>query len=74
MDIALYRAKYHNCPVVFGSATPSIESFTRAKTGVYELISMKKRVNNILPKVELIDMQESIKKGYKVISKELKES
>ena len=74
LDIALYRAKYHNCPVVFGSATPSIESFTRAKTGVYELISMKKRVNNILPKVELIDMQESIKKGYKVISKELKES
>lgn len=74
LDIALYRAKYHNCPVVFGSATPSIESFTRAKMGTYELITMKKRVNNIMPKVSLIDMHDSIKKGHKVISKELKES
>lgn len=74
LDIALYRAHYHNCPVVFGSATPSIESYTRATTGVYELLTMKKRINNTLPNVQLIDMHESIKKGYKVISKELKEA
>lgn len=70
-DVALYRGKYHQCPVVFGSATPSIESYTRAKTGIYELLTMKKRINNKLPQVKLIDMKESIKNGYKVISKEL---
>ena len=36
IDIALYRAKKHHCPVILGSATPSIESYTRAKIGVYE--------------------------------------
>ena len=74
LDIALYRAKYHNCPVVFGSATPSIESYTRAKAGVYELLTMKKRIHNTLPIVKLVDMHDSIKNGYKVISKELKEA
>lgn len=33
-DIALLRGKYHNCPVIMGSATPSLEVFARAKKGV----------------------------------------
>src|SRR5690606_3534161 len=66
IDIALYRAKKYNCPVILGSATPSIESYTRAKTGIYELLNIKKRVNNNLPKVELIDMKDEIKKGNRV--------
>lgn len=67
-DIAIYRAKYHNCPVVFGSATPSIESYTRAKLGTYQLINMPSRVNNNLPIVHLVDMKDEYKKGYRYFS------
>lgn len=63
LDLAIYRAKYHKCPVVFGSATPSMESYTRAKLGVYTLLTMKERVNKKLPKVTLVPMQPEIKKG-----------
>ena len=74
IDIALYRARYHKCPVVLGSATPSIESYTRAKSGIYELISLNKRVNNNLPKVLLVDMKDEIRKGNRVFSQILSES
>lgn len=67
-DIAIYRAKYHNCPVVFGSATPSIESYTRAKLGVYTLINMPTRVNNNLPDVHLVDMKDEYRKGNRYFS------
>ncbi len=70
-DIAFFRGKYNNIPVVLGSATPSIESYTRAITGVYELLTLSKRVNNNLPEVKLVDMKSEIKKGYKIISNEL---
>lgn len=36
-DVAFWRGSYHNCPVVLGSATPSLESYARAEKGVYEL-------------------------------------
>jgi primosomal protein N' (replication factor Y) len=73
IDIALYRAKKHSCPLVLGSATPSIESYTRAKTGVYTLLELNNRINNKLPKVILVDMKDEIKRGSKVISRFLKE-
>lgn len=73
IDIALMRAKTHNCPLVLGSATPSLESYTRAKMGIYKLLTLTKRVNNNLPKVKLIDMASEIKKGNKIISQELKD-
>lgn len=71
IDIALFRGKYHNIPVVLGSATPSLESYTRAKMGIYELLNLPKRINNNLPEVKLIDMATEIKKGYRIISREL---
>ena len=71
IDIAIKRAKTHNCPVLLGSATPSIESYTRAKTGVYRLLELKERINKTMPFVKIIDMKEEIKKGYKILSKEL---
>ncbi len=37
-DVAIERAKNHNCPVVLGSATPTLESFARAQKGVYHLL------------------------------------
>lgn len=71
ISVALFRAKYNNIPVVLGSATPSLESYTRAKMGIYELLNLTKRINNNLPKVELIDMANQIKKGYRIISEPL---
>lgn len=73
IDIALWRAKKYNCPLVLGSATPSIESYTRAKTGIYKLLTLKNRVNKNLPTIELIDMKEEIKRGRKIISRRLDE-
>ena len=71
IDIALWRAKYHNCCAVLGSATPSIESYVRAKNNIYTLLEMKNRYNNNFPDIHLINMRDSIKNGYKIISKEL---
>lgn len=73
IDIALFRAKKHNSLVVLGSATPSIESYTRAKLGIYKLVEIKNRVNRQLPNVELVDMREEFKKGNTIISSKLKE-
>ena len=73
IDVALFRGKYNNIPVLLGSATPSIESFTRAQMGIYELLTLPKRINNNLPEVKLIDMADEIKKGNRVISKELQD-
>lgn len=73
IDIALFRGKYHHIPVVLGSATPSLESYTRAKMGIYELLTLPKRINNNLPVVKLVDMALEIKKGYRIISHELLE-
>lgn len=73
IDIALWRGKKYNIPVILGSATPSIESYTRSITGAYELCSMNNRVNNNYPSVTLVDMREEIKKGNRIISQILKD-
>ncbi|MDN6161498.1 MAG: primosomal protein N' [Atopostipes sp.] len=63
-DVAIKRAEYHNCPVVLGSATPSLESRARAEKDVYRLIKLEKRINDQpLPPVDIIDMREEMKKG-----------
>ena len=71
VDIAIKRAKTYNCPLILGSATPSIESYTRACTGVYKLLTLKTRVNKNLPLVKIIDMKAEIKKGNRILSNEL---
>lgn len=73
IDVALFRGKYNSIPVILGSATPSIESYTRAQMGIYELITLPKRINNNLPEVKLIDMATEIRKGNRIISSELKD-
>ena len=68
IDIALKRGKTYGIPVVLGSATPSVESYTRAKMGIYKLLEMKKRINEKMPKVYLVDMKEEFKKGNRLFS------
>ncbi|MDH5161139.1 primosomal protein N' [Heyndrickxia oleronia] len=72
-DIAIYRGKLHQCPVILGSATPSLESFARSQKGVYTLLSMKKRMNNqALPSVSIVDMREELREGNRsMFSREL---
>lgn len=63
-DVAIQRAKTYNCPVVLGSATPSLESFARAQKGRYTMLSLPKRMNNQpLPTVDIVDMREELRTG-----------
>jgi primosomal protein N' (replication factor Y) len=63
-EVAIERAKMYSCPVVLGSATPSLESFARAQKKVYHLLSLPSRMNNqALPAVEIIDMREELRDG-----------
>ncbi|MEE9432397.1 MAG: primosomal protein N', partial [Melioribacteraceae bacterium] len=56
-DAAVLKAKFIDCPVLLGSATPSIESMYNAKSGKYELLELKERVDNAkLPKIKLVDV------------------
>lgn len=41
ISVAKWRAKYHNCPVILGSATPTLESYARALKGVYKLLVLE---------------------------------
>ena len=59
-DVAQWRGKYHHCPVVLGSATPSLESRARAQKGGYQWLRLTKRINGKdLPQVQLLDMRQA---------------
>ena len=70
IDMAKFRSKYNNIPIILGSATPSLETMARAKKGVYKYISMPNRVGNFnLPNIKLVD--KSKEKKNSIISHEL---
>ena len=61
-DVAIYRAKSENIPIVLGSATPSIESMHNARSGRYELLEIRSRADGAsLPKIRSIDMRDARK-------------
>lgn len=63
-DIAQFRARENCCPLVLGSATPSIESYERAKKEEYQLIEMPVRANGKeLPPIQIIDMMNELRGG-----------
>lgn len=73
IDIAKKRCEYHNCPLVMGSATPSLESMARAQKGVYTYLPLTKRVGEAkIPKVEIVDMAPEYKKKNMALSESLK--
>ena len=73
INVAEWRSKYHNCPLVLGSATPSLESFAKAGNHVYKLLSLTERAGgSVLPIVNIIDMKEEAKKGNFILSDILK--
>ncbi len=64
LDIALSRIKSNGCKLVLGSATPSVESYTNAKKGIYNLAEMPERINKKpLPEVIVADMRQEIRRG-----------
>lgn len=57
-DVALQRARASSAVCILGSATPSIESYFRAKIGMYEMLTLTRRVSDrLLPTVHLVDMR-----------------
>lgn len=73
INVAEWRSKYHNCPLVLGSATPSLESFAKAGNHVYKLLSLTERAGgSVLPNVNIVDMKEEVKKDNFILSDMLK--
>lgn len=67
-ETAIARAQMCGAGVVLGSATPSVESYDRARQGQYRLFEMKERVSaRPLPKVYTVDLREELKNGNRSI-------
>ena len=63
-EVAECRAKYNNAKLILGSATPSLETYHKAKNGEYTLITLKNRVNKKqMPIIETVDMRDEIRAG-----------
>ena len=63
-DIAKFRANYNSCPLVLGSATPSVDDYESAINGDVKLIEMPVRANGKpLPQIQIIDMMNEIRAG-----------
>ena len=62
--IAQFRQKYNDCTLVYGSATPSIDSYAKALDGEYQLVEMPVRVNGMeMPKIVVVDMLLEMRQG-----------
>lgn len=63
-DVAEFRARQNSCPLVLGSATPSIDSFKKARDGKYELVNLPERINGKeMPHIEIVDMLSEVLDG-----------
>ena len=73
-DVAIMRAKIENCCTVLGSATPSLESFSNAKSGKFTLHQVSTRATGAnLPQVHILDMKREYEKkgGFTLFSQDL---
>ncbi|ENH98288.1 primosome assembly protein PriA [Gracilibacillus halophilus YIM-C55.5] len=67
-EVAKKRAEFHQCPVILGSATPLLESYARAQRGVYQLLEMPERMNDVpMPPVELVDLRDELHAGNRTM-------
>ncbi|SER46017.1 replication restart helicase PriA [Lachnobacterium bovis] len=74
-EVAIYRAQKENAVVVLGSATPSIDSYYKTKSGEYELVELNQRIaKKPLPTCEIVDLREELKQGNKsILSRKLQQ-
>ena len=75
-EVALWRGNKEKALVLFGSATPAVETMYRAKTGVYRLYTLSHRFGGRkLPEVSIVDMREELKQGNDLdFSRELQDA
>lgn len=75
-EVAVRRGEMENARVVLGSATPSMESYTKARQGEYLLVKLTERYRDRpLPEVSIVDLREELKSGNRsVLSRKLKEA
>lgn len=67
-EVAIQYASMNDAIVVLGSATPSVESYYKAKQGEYSLIELNERVNSRpMPMCEIIDLRQELKSGNRSI-------
>ncbi len=67
-DLAIKRAQIEGCPIVLGSATPSLESWHAAQTGRYKLLRLTERPAGVaMPVVEVVDLREAYKAARKKV-------
>ncbi len=67
-EVARMRANIENASLVLASATPSVESYIKAKNGIYQLVQMPKRLFGLkLPAVEIVDMRDEVVSGNRTI-------
>lgn len=63
-SVASFRSEFNHCPLVLGSATPSVESYENAKRGDYELVELPVRANgHDMPAIQIVDMLGEIRGG-----------
>ena len=74
-ETAIERARMCGASVVLGSATPSVESFYKAKQGEYELLELTQRVaEKALPQCYVVDLREELRMGNRsILSNQLQE-
>ncbi len=62
--VAEFRARANHCPLILGSATPSLESYNKAMKGEYCLVELKNRINgSVMPDIEIVDMTGEVMDG-----------
>ena len=64
IEVAKMRARYNGCKLILGSATPSVETYAKAVSGEYNLITLTERINGRpLPQITIADMRREVKRG-----------
>ena len=72
IEVAKYRSKYYKCPLILGSATPTLDMYARASKGLYKLLKLSTRAGKAnLPKITICDMTREEHVNNSVISKTL---
>lgn len=67
-EVAIEYARMSDAIVVLGSATPSVDSYYKAKTGTYRLLELDTRVDDRpLPKCEIVDLRQELREGNRSI-------
>jgi len=63
-DVAVLRARMEGCPIILGSATPSIESWQNGLQGKYQVLRLSQRVDDRkMPVIKVVDMRKAARRA-----------